>query len=559
MPRKLAQPLTKQADAVIDEHTDWVELAPQLDFGEWRALDGYLEWTHSAPFDAMARTYLLTKVEGETLGGLRSRLEDDVELAAALGFDPDNLPSEATFRPCRVEDRFEQLEHRFSAASDAIREIAAERGAPLGFQLGQPADDETDNTISKRTEQRLLRKKGREVLAELKTVAIPSISVPRPDDAVYDEEELLVLEAIAAIKQSAANGAGESLGDKKNPEPDLDDPFYEDGPSGETVLEAMKQMSVDTIAEVMNFALRKTYTRVKPRLRELEQENGQRFGVRAKIALDITYVAYYGDRDELVWVQGAPDDKEYQWCHQFATVVIVGENTHYVVGVTPLGNPEWADNDAYTDADKSYNVGDVARRLLSIADEYVNVRTVYADREFHAADVIDTLEQKGLKYLIPAKKGQHRIGPMCDDFLDLKRGYDEQKDTPLYVKDDHAIYGKVKDKTTNTRVTTNVVILPPDEDDETHEEGSPQPFLTNLDVSDELPHERRWATKKMNEYSDRGAIETSYSSIKEVAAWTTSKEFEVRWFHFAFGCLVYNMWLLVDFLTQERLGMLVRV
>jgi len=37
------------------------------------------------------------------------------------------------------------------------------------------------------------------------------------------------------------------------------------------------------------------------------------------------------------WVQGAPEGKEYSWCHKFATVVIVGENTHYVVGVCPLG------------------------------------------------------------------------------------------------------------------------------------------------------------------------------------------------------------------------------
>ncbi|WP_275882127.1 hypothetical protein [Halorhabdus sp. BNX81] len=56
-----------------------------------------------------------------------------------------------------------------------------------------------------------------------------------------------------------------------------------------------------------------------------------------------------------------------------------------------------------------------------------------------------------------------------------------------------------------------------------------------------LPHERRW---------------DSYSSIKEAAAWTASKEFEVRWFHFAFGCLVYNMWLLVDFLIQDRIGVI---
>lgn len=30
-----------------------------------------------------------------------------------------------------------------------------------------------------------------------------------------------------------------------------------------------------------------------------------------KIALDLTYVAYYGDRDEMKWVQGAPEDKGY--------------------------------------------------------------------------------------------------------------------------------------------------------------------------------------------------------------------------------------------------------
>jgi len=499
---------------------------------------------------------LWAQVEGESLSGIPERLQERPELAEAFGFDPDDLPSESTFRPVRIKYRFEELERTITRSAESIREIAAERGAPIGFQLGQTADNDPDSSITKRTEQRLLRKKGKEVLNELKSVAIPSISVPRPENPIYDEEELLVLESIAAIEGMAANQAGEKLGDEKNPNPELDDPFHEDGPSGETVLEAIKQMSIDQISKVMNFALQKAYTRAKPRLRELEHENGKRFGVRAKVALDITYVAYYGERDELVWVQGAPGDKGYSWCHKFATVVIVGKNTHYVVGVTPLGSIEWADNEAYTDSDKSYHVGDVARRLLSIADEYVNIHMVYADREFHATDVIHTIEQRDLNYVIPAKKDQHRIGPMCDDFYELKRGHDEGNDTPLYVKEEHAIYGKVKGETTNTRVTTNVVILPPDEDNEIHEEGSPQPFLTNLDVSDEISLDRRWAKKKISKYSDRAAIENAYSSIKDAAAWTTSKEFEVRWFHFAFGCLVYNMWLLVDFITQERLGVI---
>jgi len=131
------------------------------------------------------------------------------------------------------------------------------------------------------------------VLDELKSVAIPSISLSRPDDAIYDDDELLVLEAIASIKQKAAHDSGQKLGDMKNPDPDIDDPFYEDGPSGETLLEALKQMSIEEIATVLNFALRKTYTRAKPRIRELEHGNGSRFGTRAKVALDMTYVAYY--------------------------------------------------------------------------------------------------------------------------------------------------------------------------------------------------------------------------------------------------------------------------
>jgi hypothetical protein len=269
----------------------------------------------------------------------------------------------------------------------------------------------------------------------------------------------------------------------------------------------------------------------------------------------MTYVAYYEDRDEMVWLQGAPKEKEYRWCHKFATAVIVGQNTHYIVGVCPLGSTEYANTDAYPGKNRSYYVGDVARRLLSIADEYVNIRMVYADREFHAVDMIQTLEDRGLNYIIPAVKDD-RIGSLCKRFDQLKSGYDEPNDTPLYVETEFPIHGRVKHRVTNTKVYTNLVMLPPDEDDETHEEDSPQPFLTNLDVSDEIALDRRWASEQIGKYQDRTAIENSYTSIKKAASWTTSKEFEVRWFHFAFGCVVYNMWLLVDFLTQERIGVI---
>jgi len=549
--------LPDQADEIIEQGTNWVTLAEQLDVSQYKRSDGHPDWHTGTPFRSMFLAYLWATVEKESLTGIPGRLEDKPELAEAFGFDPDDLPSDSTFRPKRLHDRFEDLESTVNVTAKKIREMGAERGAPIGYTLGKTGNDQDDDSEpSNRTVQRMLRKKGQQVLDELKTVAIPSISIPRPDEAVYDEEELLVLESIAAIERSAANDAGDTLGDMKNPDPSYDDPFYEDGPSGETLLESMKEMSVEDITRVMNFALQKTYMRAKPRLNELENDDGSRFGTRAKVALDITYVAYYGDRDEMVWLQGAPDDKEYDWCHKFATAVIVGENTHYTVGVCPLGSTEYADTHAYSGDANSYYVGDVARRLLTIANKYVNIRMVYADREFHAADVIHTLEEKDLKYVIPAKKDQYRLGPLCDRFDQLKRGYDEENDTPLYVKQDWVMHGAVKHGVSNTKVYSNIVMLPPDEDDETHEDGSPQPFITNLEVSDEIALDRRWAREQIEAYSDRTAIENSYSSIKECAAWTTSKEIEVRWFHFAFGCLVYNMWLVVDVLTQERIGVI---
>jgi len=99
----------------------------------------------------------------------------------------------------------------------------------------------------------------------------------------------------------------------------------------------------------------------------------------------------------------------------------------------------------------------------------------------------------------------------------------------------------VKRGVSNEKVSTTVVVLPPDADDDTHWTDSPQPFLTNLDVDDQTPFDRQWEIKKIEAYSARGAIERSYASIKECAAWMTSTEFGIRWFHFGFACVVYNM------------------
>ena len=124
----------------------------------------------------------------------------------------------------------------------------------------------------------------------------------------------------------------------------------------------------------------------------------------------------------------------------------------------------------------------------------------------------------------------------------------DEMDGQVTVKDAHAFYSTVKGGVTNERVTTTSVGLPAGAD-----RGSPQPFITNSEVDDEIGLNRRRTKRKLKRYNKRGGLETSYKKIKEFAAWTISRAYEVRSFHFGFVVLLYSMWLLVDFLVQVSL------
>jgi len=55
------------------------------------------------------------------------------------------------------------------------------------------------------------------------------------------------------------------------------------------------------------------------------------------------------------------------------------------------------------------------------------------------------------------------------------------------------------------------------------------------------------------EYGCRWEIESGYKSIKRFMAATTSKNFGLRFFYFAFSCLLYSLWQVVDLLVQVEL------
>ena len=57
----------------------------------------------------------------------------------------------------------------------------------------------------------------------------------------------------------------------------------------------------------------------------------------------------------------------------------------------------------------------------------------------------------------------------------------------------------------------------------------------------------------LTEYEYRWEIESGYRSIKRFMAATTSKNFGLRFFYFAFACLLYSIWRAVDLLVHVAL------
>jgi len=143
----------------------------------------------------------------------------------------------------------------------------------------------------------------------------------------------------------------------------------------------------------------------------------------------MTYIAYYGDRDELEMVMGAPGTKAYDWCFKFATLTVVGENVKFTLAMRPV--------------QKGDLVGEVVRDLLRDAQEHVSIATVYADSEFCSVDAIRALKEANVRFVIPSPKNQR-----------VKREIDRMTQD-IEVLEDYGIYGPVSGGGTQERGAAN--------------------------------------------------------------------------------------------------------
>ncbi len=240
------------------------------------------------------------------------------------------------------------------------------------------------------------------------------------------------------------------------------------------------------------------------------------------VAIDITYIACSGNRDEFQISTGAPPSKCYSWCDKMATISIVGEEVKFTLGMRPLRG--------------SIPPSVLVEQLIEIASDHVSLGTVSADAEFDGIGVINALEKKRLSSLI-RKSSDDRVDRFVADM-----------DHNVAVKQSHEM-----EKTSggdSVTVTPTPIGVPA-----TRKEDETVTFVTNLQVSDSTKAARGRIRRVMRRYARRWGIENSSKSITDFLAWMTSRNTAVRVFFFGFGFAVIlsDMWLVVDLLGQISL------
>lgn len=499
--------LERHAAASIDEDTDLLTVVREFDFSTATVYEaGETEWNARYGYEPMVRAFYCKELAGFTTEELHEYLAD-AERARTLGFDPDQFADGKT-APGRTtlgrawRERFpKRLKSFIQTSAERILGVAHELGNPLGLRALEP-EDKSD--VSSRTEQRYIETKAKKVTQALCEYVFPAMQLDRPDEGTrYDDTAFFELQSYLGLTDAAANQGSRLFDEETTRE--------SGGPDGDTHLHYIKQIEAMEIASMVNGAIAEMVD-VAKRYYSLDRH--------LDVAIDVTYVAYYGDRDEFQMASGAPSNKSYDWCYKMATISIVGEEVKFTLGMRPLR-------------------GHIPRRviveqLLDIASEHVSIGTIYADAAFDSIGVMQTVDNAGFSYLI-RKSSDDRV----DRFV---RGMDHD----VAVKQNHKMEKTVAGS--KVTVTPTLVGIPSD-----RKEDATVTFVTNLAVSDVTKKARRRTRRVMRRYARRWGIENSYKSIKDFLAWTTSRNTAVRVFYFGFAVILYDMWLLVDLLIQINL------
>ena len=326
-------------------------------------------------------------------------------------------------------------------------------------------------------------------------VVFPAFSLDRGDGCEIHENAYCDLQTYLGLRERlAANEGARSFTYEST---------RERTPLGHSHREHIRDLSIAEIREMYRQAVNRLLSEVA------ETEEFFRAGI---VAIDITEAdPFTGDRTghegEIIGTKEKTDEYAYQW----ATIQLVGNAVPIVLDVRPVRKGE--------------SRLEIVKDLLDSAEELVHVDNVLMDREFDSQHVLEMLSQRGLSYVVPKRM---QTSEKAQAKRLLKRGKDRyETDRKLHLGQNE------------WHETTLIYRRKKNSEHDDHRQYSV--FMTN------------GGTGHLTEYGYRWEIESGYKPIKRFMTATTSKDFGLRFFYFAFACLLYSIWRAVDLLVQIEL------
>jgi IS4 transposase len=480
---------THEAHASVDEFACHYPLAYH-DFGPNNRYASSSQYEMSQLF----RVFLLKALHGwdhET--ALLEYFDQQPELCEELGFD--TVPDQSTLWRSWNHRFTPDLQETVQTAARTILIKASQAGVavPREPDTSHPLCD-TDDEETDLNDQTVLNR-TEDITDHVSRVVFPTFSLDRGegceihDNAYWDLQTYLGLRERLAANEGARSFVYESTRDRT--------------PLGHAHREHIRDLSINQVREMYRQAI----TRLLNEVAETEQ-----FFRAGIVAIDITEAdPFTGDRtgheDEIIGTKEKTDEYAYQW----ATVQLVGNAVPLVLDARPVRRGESRKK--------------IVEDLLDSAEEFVHVDNVLMDREFDSQHVLEMISQRGLSYVVP-KRMQTSEKAQAKRLL--------QRDQDRYETDRKLHLGR-----NEWHETTLIYRRKEDSEHDDHRQYSV--FMTNC------------GSGHLREYGYRWEIESGYKSIKRFMTATTSKDFGLRFFYFAFACLLYSIWRAVDLLVQVAL------
>jgi putative transposase len=531
------------------------------------AHDSFAPYSGPYPMGLLIRAFLIEKLNGWDETALHDHLQANPSLRQNLGFK--SLPNQSTF--------WRAWNERFSAElCDAVQECAATivnaaRGCGVSLPEQITAADTDEPQADDRPEHQLIAETTDEVWQQAKPFVCDAFTLKRgPNWQIHEN---------AFWEQHAYMGMREDMYARSGPASFFLDTTRERIPSGSTHRYQIGKLSVAEIREM----LRNTTQMLIARARQHGELTGKLWA-----AIDVTKgFPFTGDVEEHEDdILGYKDGNQY---YQWAVLKIVGMDVPLVLDAIPR--------------ERGQSKDEIVEQLLMHATEMVNIDLIMMDREFDSEGVKATCEEYGVHYLNPTRifdrsdeaetiawmyrngKRFHVTEEETDDTPTRKQLYlpkqsnsndDDDEEDGLsevwkemcgeWVFED--VEGEPSDGMSFSRLLAD--IRREEEVEERKQKAkngdvdtagtvvfeTNHPYVTANDADGEQMDAKTFIhmiERLIHRYRHRWGIENGFKKQKHFMVRTTSTERDYRFFDFAFACVLYNVWRLVDLLVKLAL------